>query len=249
VQNKALQNKEDQQVEGLVALSRIILEGSSVAEVLQRISVLAAIGVDACDMASISLAPNNTTVKTVGASHEKVAALDQVQYATKQGPCVAAATETSPDHACVVYRVIDTAHDERWPDFSRAAAAAGMGSLTAFGLLVGDESFGALNLYSVRPNAFEQADLDAGVVFAAHAAVVLKNARALDDALKEVDELHQALDSRDTIGMAKGILMEREGVDDAQAFEILKHLSQHLNVKLRDIATQVAESPTVVVAD
>lgn len=236
-------------LDSLTALSKIILSGSTVAEVLQRIANLAAAGVDACDMATISMSRKGDKVTTLGASHEKVVQLDQVQYETRQGPCVTAATEAGPDHSNIVYQVTDTSADERWPDFCRAAAESGVGSLTAFGLLVGDESYGALNLYALEPNAFDQQDLDMGAVFAAHAAVVLANAQTLNDTLKEVDELHQALDSRDTIGRAKGILMEREGVSDEEAFEILRRLSQHLNVKLRDVAKEIAESPRVVISD
>lgn len=66
-------------------------------------------------------------------------------------------------------------------------------------------------------------------------------ANIADGVLRE-DRLQKALESRDVIGQAKGILMERENVSADEAFEMLKNSSQHLNLKLRDIAAMVVES-------
>ena len=50
-----------------------------------------------------------------------------------------------------------------------------------------------------------------------------------------------ALQSRDVIGQAKGILMERRGLDAGQAFDVLRSASQDLNVKLTEIAATLVE--------
>jgi len=55
-------------------------------------------------------------------------------------------------------------------------------------------------------------------------------------------DLEQALLSRDVIGQAKGILMERLKTTPEQAFEILKNASQRLNVKLRQVARDITET-------
>ncbi len=47
---------------------------------------------------------------------------------------------------------------------------------------------------------------------------------------------------RELIGQAQGILMERERITADQAFDVLRRASQHLNVKLREIATRLVES-------
>lgn len=49
-------------------------------------------------------------------------------------------------------------------------------------------------------------------------------------------QLLEALKTRETIGVAVGLLMERRGSDREQAFELLRGGSQHLNIKLRDLA-------------
>lgn len=60
---------------------------------------------------------------------------------------------------------------------------------------------------------------------------------------REVDGLKVALGTRTVIGKALGVIMEREGVNETEAFEMLKTMSQHSNVKLRDVAAKVARDP------
>lgn len=52
--------------------------------------------------------------------------------------------------------------------------------------------------------------------------------------------MKEALRSRDVIGQAKGILMERRGVDETEAFDILRTASQSLNVKLSEVSDTLA---------
>ena len=54
-----------------------------------------------------------------------------------------------------------------------------------------------------------------------------------------MEGLNIALDGRKRIGQAQGILMERHGIDEDQAFAVLKRYSQDHNIKLRDLAEQL----------
>jgi AmiR/NasT family two-component response regulator len=67
--------------------------------------------------------------------------------------------------------------------------------------------------------------------------------RALTEALTHVAQLEDALESRDVIGQAKGVLMERYQTGPDEAFAELVSQSQRLNVKLRRIAELVARAP------
>jgi len=78
---------------------------------------------------------------------------------------------------------------------------------------------GALNLFSFKVNAFDAEDETTGVVLAAHAAAAILASR-------QGEQLQSALSTRDRIGQAKGIIMERFGVDDVKAFEMLRRLSR-----------------------
>jgi AmiR/NasT family two-component response regulator len=77
----------------------------------------------------------------------------------------------------------------------------------------------------------------------APASVAVANARAYAKAQAVIEQLQEALQSRDVIGQAKGIIEAREGCGPDEAFERLRDMSQHRNVKLRDLAKSVVESP------
>ncbi|GAC1643837.1 MAG: hypothetical protein NVS4B6_16600 [Mycobacterium sp.] len=51
--------------------------------------------------------------------------------------------------------------------------------------------------------------------------------------------LEMSLASRDAIGQANGIIMERFAVDDIRAFAMLTRLSQDSNTKLLNVAKSV----------
>lgn len=65
-------------------------------------------------------------------------------------------------------------------------------------------------------------------------------------AAQEINQLKQALDTRDLIGQAKGILMERFSINSQQAFQILTRASSESNIKLRDIADHLTRSGEIL---
>ena len=116
-------------------------------------------------------------------------------------------------------------------------------SCLALPLVIGNHGTGGvLNLYSEnRP--FEIADEEIGRRFAAPASVAVANARAYAKAQAVIEQLQEALQSRDVIGQAKGIIQAREGCGPEEAFERLRDISQHRNIKLRELAKALVESP------
>jgi GAF domain-containing protein len=102
-------------------------------------------------------------------------------------------------------------------------------------LFVEDDNLGALNLYAESPGSFDESDENVAMLLAAHAAIAIKGGRVEGN-------LRSALDRRDVIGQAKGILMERYKIDDSQAFDLLVVASQQTHRKLRDIAEELARS-------
>jgi AmiR/NasT family two-component response regulator len=57
---------------------------------------------------------------------------------------------------------------------------------------------------------------------------------------EQVEQLESALERRGTIERAKGILMERHGVDERQAFELLRQQARRSNRRVIDLALAVA---------
>lgn len=154
---------------------------------------------------------------------------DQAQYEADEGPCLEAIRE----HETVI--IDDLEEDDRWPGYRERALALGLRSMISFRLFIAGDTMGALNLYSQVPHAFEAHSRIVGQVFASHAAVAMKSAIAEAG-------LEAALRSRDVIGQAKGIIMERERVTGSEAFERLREISQSQNRRLRDVAADIADS-------
>jgi transcriptional regulator with GAF, ATPase, and Fis domain len=160
---------------------------------------------------------------TPAASDELAERIDQIQYETDEGPCLDAARH----HETV--RCDDLRTEARWPRFARQAADLGVLSMLSFQLFAGEDSFGALNLYAGNTAAFGQDSESSGILLASHAALAMAAARTQAGLLT-------ALDSREMIGQAKGILMERYKITGVEAFGLLVASSQAMNRKLRAIA-------------
>ena len=151
-----------------------------------------------------------------------------MQYELNEGPCLDAIWEEST-------RLIDDmATDQQWPRFAARASALGVGSLLAAQLDTGRGSIGALNLYAVSPHSFDEESRSIALAFAAHAAIALASGQ-------REQHLRTAVESRQTIGQAVGMLMERHALGPSAAFDLLVSASQRSSMKLRDIATRVVE--------
>ena len=216
-------------VEQLVGLSRSVRDEDGVA--LQRIADLAVEQLDGCDMAGVTLVHDDQGTTAVFTDDE-APEIDRAQYETGHGPCLDAYRTGT------ILRIDETLDDDRWPAFTEAAIDHGVRSTLSLPLRVEDGIIGALNLYSRSPHAFADNEQIA-TVFVAHAAAALANAQAYAAARTLSEQLRTALESRAVIEQAKGILMRDHQCNAEDAFEMLKHASQHTNRKLRDVAATI----------
>lgn len=185
--------------------------------------------VPGCDDGSISVVLGRRRVTSEAASGELAEVVDSLQEELGEGPCL----DSAYQHRTV--RVPDMAAEDRWPRFSAAAVAAGARSMMAFQLYVEGDDLGALNLFSRRTGAFDDESEHVGLLFAAHAGVAYA-------AAQERADLSRRVETRQVIGQAQGILMERHRVTSEQAFAMLVRVSQHRNEKLRQVAQRLADS-------
>ncbi|WP_459546850.1 GAF and ANTAR domain-containing protein [Nocardia sp. X0981] len=179
--------------------------------------------------AGISVFAGRKTMRTPVASADIVYRVDRAQIDTGEGPCLDVLYETH------TVSLPDTSDEPRWPRFAARAAELGIGSMLSFRLYVTAQDLGALNVYSPLPRAFTPESERVGPLFAAHAAVAMASAQ-------QVTQLEQAIDTRDLIGQAKGILMERHKLTADQAFALLVRASQHTNTKLAVIAGYLSDT-------
>jgi len=183
------------------------------------------------DWASVSLV-SGRKVSSHAATDNRATELDGLQTEVGEGPCLDALREQE------TVEVTDFAVDRRWPRFGTAAVRLGVGSLLSFQLFTDGDNLGALNLFADHPNAFDDESATIGQVFAAHAAIALSAAR-------HEQNLRAAMDKRDLIGQAKGILMERHKLTAVQAFAVLVRTSSHTNRKLFDVADELTSTGTM----
>ncbi len=210
--------------------TRLLYVSEDLDETLLRVTTLATQTIEGCEVASLTMKEGSGLV-TRAATGDLAVTCDRIQYEEGEGPCLDAALHEGLVHTR------DKASDDRWPRFSRRVSEeAGAGGMLSCQISVGDvkgsRALGGLNMYATRPDAYSDADQLLATLYAAHAAVIIDAAR------REV-QLREAMASRDVIGQAKGILMAQDGVTADDAFSQLRLASQRLNVKLRDLASEV----------
>lgn len=177
--------------------------------------------------AGITVTISGGDVQTLATTGAYPAALDDIQRRYREGPGLTAAWK----HHMV--RLDDICREERWPAYCReVAATTPIRSVLAFELFTGAGTTGALNFYAESADAFDDDAVETGLIVAPHAALACQMVR-------RDDQFRSALASRDVIGQAKGMLMERFRIDALQAFELLKRLSQNTNTPLAEVAQQV----------
>ena len=198
--------------------------------VVAELAEHAAAEIPGAQYAGITLTRNAKQIDTPAATHYWPVLLDKIQQRHLEGPCLTAAWDEKTVH------VPDMEAEDRFPDYRRdALAETPIRSIMAFQLFIAGESLGALNIYAEQPQAFTAESRTLGLIFAAHSSVAWNSAR-------RDEQFQRALSSRDVIGQAKGMIMERYRVDAVQAFEVLRKLSQDSNVPLIQIATELVQN-------
>jgi hypothetical protein len=213
----------------LGALARELQAQRSVQDVLDEIVAAAVANVPGAELAGVSQVHARREVRTTAATAELVRRVDEAQYEAGEGPCLSSIYE----HATV--RLPDMRAEPRWPRFAARAAGMGIGSMLSLQLYVEGEDLGALNLYSAGIDAFGDESEHVGLLLASHAGVALAGAQ-------RQDRLLAAVDTRDLIGQAKGILMERYKITAEEAFTVLVRTSQRSRRKLREVAEELTRS-------
>jgi transcriptional regulator with GAF, ATPase, and Fis domain len=152
-----------------------------------------------------------------------------LQNEVGEGPCLDAVSHPGPVWAP------DLPAETRWPRFTAAASRLGVGSMMCTSLVAQNRVYGSLSLASGRPHAFDAESQALATVFAANATIALAGQEWRRD-------MTVALSSRDVIGQAKGILMERYRLTPDAAFALLVKASQHTHTKLRTISEELCRT-------
>ena len=214
-------------------MSGLVASEGDLDQTLQTVVDLTVGTLPGCDSAGVTLKKGDGGMTAAGTDAFTLE-IDKIQYSSGEGPCLQAMNDQEK------VEIEAVSQESRWPEFTRRAQEAGFRSSLSFPLQA-NGSVGALNIYSKTERAFDDESRMLGDIYAKQASIALKNAITYSAAKQLTAQLEEAVASRDLIGQAKGILMERESMTDEEAFQMMVAASQAANIKVKEIALRLVE--------
>ena len=213
------------------SMAEVVYSGESYDSVYDALCRSAVEFVDGCDHASLMLRRHSRNT-TAAASDEVARRIDELENALGEGPCLDAMDDAEPDqHICR-----DLTTGSSWPELAkRIMAETDVKGMAGFRIRQDGQKVGALNVFSDTAGGLTDHSLDQAIMLAAFASVALA---ALERG-EEASTLRRGLESNREIGKAIGLLMAMHGIGDDQAFQMLSKVSQEMNVKVAEVASQV----------
>jgi hypothetical protein len=225
-------------------LTKRLVRAGTVADVLTQVVDAASAVLPDVSLVSVTLRGDDGKLHTPVETDPVATELDELQYSYREGPCFDAARKPGLAYA----HSPDLGGEATWPRFGPDAADRGYRSVLSTALLpdaMPPSLSGALNLYSTTTGELgDEETRDQALLLATHASLALAGTEAVRLAELRETQLRRALDTRDVIGQAKGILMQRRGISADEAFDLLRRTSQDLNVKLAELAATLATRHT-----
>jgi len=219
-------------VEAFAAIASSIQASEDYEQTMRRITETSVDTVEGCEAASLSLVQGGVPM-TRAATSPLATRGDQLQYDEGEGPCLDAAMQER-----WLYTP-DVATDQRWPrSCGRMHRELGVGSMFSCRLTLDSaprHTLGGINLYATSPDAFDQDDRMLAILLSSMGALVV------DASLRQA-QLRAAIESRQVIGEAVGILRHQSNLSSEEAFAVLTRASQRMNIKLREIARRIVQA-------
>jgi anti-anti-sigma factor len=202
---------------------------------LRLVTMVAGATVKGADGVSVTL-ERYGRLGTVASSNDTILRMDDHQYETGEGPCLAAAAEGRWFHS------ESLADEERWPRFVPRAIEEGIASVLSTPLMSATRPMGALNIYSNTERAFGPPEQELAALFASQASGILIDAGA--DAIDEELGLRilEGLRSREVIARAEGVLMARQHVTAEHAAATLHRGARTAQIAVLQHATAIVAS-------
>jgi GAF domain-containing protein len=208
-------------------------EDISTESVLHGLTTALAAGVPGCSGGSAEHWRDQRAL--VSGSHSGLIMLVEGERALGEGP----STDARLSGGRVV--VTDVLTDSRWPRYAPLATRWGVRSVLAVPIRVSPGLL-IVGLYSVRPAAFSpQAAQALTEMLTEQVGVAMANLWDFEEVRTDAAQLQEALAGRALIDQAKGIIMQTSGCSAEGAFEELRRISQHHQVKVADLARLLVE--------
>src|SRR5215218_7667078 len=216
-------------------MSGLLLSEETVETSLGLLSSLAQETVPGSSGAGVSILDERRR-RSAGSTDARVRHADNLQYELDEGPCLAATATRE------LVRIDDLAEDARWPRWAAAVAPLGLRAALSAPLVAGNGSMGAIKVYADRPGTFDRHSEQLLTLFSAQAAILVANVQTHERAKRLSEGMREAFRGRDTVSVAKGILMGRHSVDEDAAFAMLMARSEQEGAPLVQAAQAVIDS-------
>ena len=114
-------------------------------------------------------------------------------------------------------------------------------SLLCVPLSVKGKVIGVLNSYTSKPHKFTRSEINMLKSIANQAAIVIENFRLV----VESKVIKEELESRKLIERAKGILMKRDGLSEAEAYNRIRKYSMDSRRSMREVSEAIILSEDI----
>jgi GAF domain-containing protein len=194
------------------------------------------------DGAGLLLLAPDDVLRYAASSDETGHMLELLQEQTGEGPCIDAFMLTD------LVRCDDIAREARYPVLGPLAVRHGIGAVLGVPIELKGGPIGTLNTYCAVAHRWDQTEIHAIKSFTRVVGMLLRSAAAAHLAGERAEQLQYALDNRVIIEQAKGVLMERGGLDPSSAFELLRSAARTNRVKVGEVARRVVAGEPIGVA-
>lgn len=198
-------------------------------DAVEQVASLAAELVAGADDAAASTWDGTTLRGVVAATSERAGEVVRMQSDLGDGPQLRAIGSGR------ALRVDSLADDVRWPIFAARVGELGVTSLICCDFTAVGSARGSFAVYATGPDALPAATEQVLPAFAGRVGAALAAAH-------KIEHLTHAVESRQLIGQATGILMERYKIPGDVAFQRLIDASQERHVKIREIALRMIDT-------
>lgn len=220
-------------IDAFVSVANSLVDSFDIVELLNGLTFDCVALLDVAS-AGLLLADRRGALHVMVASSEATRDLELFQLQRDEGPCL------DCFRLGAAVSVADLAAEAvHWSQFVPAALAAGVLSVHAIPLRLGDTILGTLGLFGARIGALCDDDLALAQALAHVASVAIVAGNLLNDKDAVVRQLQNALETRVVIEQAKGLLAEHGGLDMDEAFSRLRGYARSHNQRVGEVARQL----------
>jgi GAF domain-containing protein len=185
------------------------------------------------DGAGLMLVNAEQHLRSIAASDDRFAHLEELQIRHQEGPCIDAFEIKD------LVGTEDLTDDRRWPQFSEAAVARKVRAVLASPLPYNQDAVGVVAVLSEQRRPWSAEGELALLAFTDLAALLIASMMQGEQQSELAAQLQGALDSRKVIEQAKGVLMGKQGISARAAYEQLRAQARAERRKLGAVCTEI----------